>query len=47
MSVKSKKTETISKLNTLADSYEKWIKETLSTNKLMNDPQFKEKSAIW
>lgn len=43
MSVKSKKTETISKLNTLADSYEKWIKETLSTNKLMNDPQFKEK----
>lgn len=43
MSVKSKKTETISKLNTLADSYEKWIAETLETNDRMKDDAFREK----
>lgn len=40
MSVKSKKTETIEKLNTLADSYEKWINSTLLGNARMSDPDF-------
>lgn len=43
MSVKSKKAETIAKLNTLADSYEKWITETLETNDRMRDDAFREK----
>lgn len=43
MSVKSKKSETISKLNTLADSYEKWITDTLETNDRMKDDDFREK----
>lgn len=43
MSVKSKKAETIAKLNTLADSYEKWITETLETNDRMSDDAFREK----
>lgn len=42
MSVKSKKDETIEKLNTLADSYDKWIKGTLLGNARMSDPEFKE-----
>lgn len=43
MSVKSKKTETIGKLNTLADSYEKWINTTLLENTRMKNPEFEEK----
>lgn len=43
MSVKSKKSETISKLNTLADSYEKWITDILETNERMKDDAFREK----
>ena len=43
MSVKSKKRETISKLNTLADSYENWIHNTLLGNTRMRNVEFKEK----
>ena len=43
MSVKSKKAETIEKLNTLADSYEKWINENLLENDRMHNPDFKQK----
>lgn len=43
MSVKSKKEETIGKLNTLADSYEKWINSTLLGNARMSNPDFKDK----
>lgn len=43
MSVKSKKEETIGKLNTLAESYEKWINSTLLGNARMSNPDFKEK----
>lgn len=42
MSVKSKKAEIIGKLNTLAESYEKWINSTLLGNAKMADPSFKE-----
>jgi hypothetical protein len=41
MSVKSKKAETISKLNTLADSYENWINKRLLGNARMSNPDFK------
>mgnify|MGYP000857850034 CR=1 FL=1 len=40
MSVKSKKVETIEKLNTLADSYENWINSTLLGNERMKDSEF-------
>lgn len=43
MSAKSKKAETIGKLNTLAESYEKWINSTLLGNARMGNPDFKEK----
>lgn len=43
MSVKSKKEETIGKLNTLAESYEKWINSTLLGNARMSNPDFKDK----
>lgn len=43
MAVKGKKAETIKKLNTLADSYEKWIDNTLTGNPRMNDSDFSEK----
>ncbi len=43
MAKKAKKDETISKLNTLADSYEKWIKKNLVDNARMNNANFKEK----
>ena len=43
MSVKSKKAETIGKLNTLADSYENWINNTLLGNDRMSNPDFKDK----
>lgn len=43
MAVKGKKAETIEKLNTLADSYEKWIDNTLAGNPRMNDSEFSEK----
>ena len=43
MSVKSKKEETIGKLNTLAESYEKWINSTLLGNGKMSNPDFKDK----
>ncbi|WP_349769137.1 helicase [Hungatella hathewayi] len=42
MSVKSKKAETIGKLNTLADSYENWINKNLFSNFKMKDADFKE-----
>lgn len=42
MSVKSKKCETIERLNTLADSYDKWINKTLRSNACMSDTAFKE-----
>lgn len=42
MSVKSKKAETIGKLNTLADSYENWINKNLRDNAKMSDADFKE-----
>lgn len=42
MSVKSKKAETISKLNTLADSYESWINKSLCGNAKMENADFKE-----
>lgn len=41
--VKSKKAETIGKLNTLADSYENWINNTLLGNDRMSNPDFKDK----
>lgn len=40
MAAKGKKAETIQKLNTLADSYEKWIDDTLAGNSRMSDPEF-------
>ena len=43
MAKKGNKTETIQKLNTLADSYEKWIEDTLTGSSRMNDPEFAEK----
>lgn len=43
MSAKAKKEETINKLNTLADSYEYWINNTLVGNERMNNADFKEK----
>lgn len=43
MSAKQKKEETIGKLNTLADSYETWINETLVGNARMNNADFKAK----
>lgn len=43
MALKGKKAETIKKLNTLADSYEKWIDNTLAGNPRMNDSEFSEK----
>lgn len=43
MAAKAKKAETIQKLNTLADSYEKWINDTLAGSSRMNDPKFAEK----
>lgn len=43
MSAKAKKDETIGKLNTLADSYEKWIRKTLGENERMQNPDFKDK----
>lgn len=43
MAVKGKKAETIQKLNTLADSYEKWINDTLVSSSRMSDPKFAEK----
>lgn len=43
MSAKGRKAETIQKLNTLADSYEKWIDDTLSGSSRMSDPEFVEK----
>ena len=43
MSVKSKKAETIGKLNTLAGSYENWINNTLLGNDRMSNPDFKDK----
>ncbi len=43
MSVKSKKAETIDKLNTLAASYETWINNILLGNVRMENPNFKEK----
>ena len=43
MSAKSKKAETIGKLNTLAESYKKWINSTLLGNARMGNPDFKEK----
>ena len=43
MAAKGKKAETIQKLNTLADSYEKWINGTLAGNSRMSNPEFAEK----
>lgn len=43
MAAMGKKSETIQKLNTLADSYEKWIDDTLMGSFRMNDPEFEEK----
>ena len=43
MSVKSRKADTIGKLNTLADSYEKWINKTLIGNVRMDNTDFKDK----
>lgn len=43
MSAKGKKSETIQKLNTLADSYEKWINDTLVSSSRMSDSEFAEK----
>lgn len=40
MAAKGKKAETIQKLNTLANSYEKWIDDTLAGSSRMNDPEF-------
>lgn len=43
MLTKSKKTETIGKLNTLANSYEDWINNALISNTKMSNPDFKDK----
>lgn len=43
MSNKTKKDEILEKLNILADSYEKWINETLVSDDKMRDPEFQEK----
>lgn len=43
MSTKSKKTETIGKLNILANSYEDWINNALISNTKMSNPDFKDK----
>ena len=43
MAAKGKKAETIQKLETLADSYEKWINDTLAGNSRMSGPEFAEK----
>lgn len=43
LSKKDNKEETVGKLNTLADSYEKWIDRTLGSNVRMGDSEFKEK----
>ncbi len=43
MSEKKNKEETIDKLNTLADSYEKWINKILLDNSMMKRADFKEK----
>lgn len=43
MAAKGKKAETIQKLNTLADSYEKWINDTLVGSSRMSDPKFVKK----
>lgn len=43
MAVKGKKAETIQKLNTLVDSYEKWINDTLVGSSRMLNPEFAEK----
>lgn len=40
MAAKGKKADTLHKLNTLADSYENWIKETLESSPRMNDQEF-------
>ncbi|AIC92556.1 DISARM system helicase DrmA [Bifidobacterium coryneforme] len=42
MAAKDKKSETIQKLNALADSYEAWINETLTNSSRMSDPEFRE-----
>lgn len=42
MAAKGKKAETIQKLNTLADSYEKWINDTLAGSARMSNPDFRE-----
>lgn len=43
MSVKSRKTDTLGKLNTLADAYENWINKVLLVNARMRNPDFKGK----
>jgi hypothetical protein len=43
MAAKGRKSETIQKLNTLADSYEEWIDETLESSSRMSDVEFREK----
>lgn len=43
MSIPSKKEETIGKLNTLADSYDKWISDVLLGNSRMTDEDFRNK----
>lgn len=43
MATKGKKAETIQKLNTLVDSYEKWINDTLAGSSRMINPEFAEK----
>lgn len=43
MAAKGKKAETIQKLNTLVDSYEKWINDTLVGSSRMLNPEFAEK----
>ena len=43
MSKKAKKDETIGKLKTLADSYDRWITKTLSGSKRMEDQAFRER----
>lgn len=43
MAAKGKKSETIQKLNTLADFYQKWIEETLEKSSRMDDPEFRKK----
>ena len=40
MASKGKKAHTLHKLNTLADSYENWIKEILESSPRMNDQEF-------